>query len=233
MSSIDPPHYTHHRANGVLQARFCLGWVHLAHVNRRWRRLLLAMPPLWAKVFSTLPGPPALEEALSRAGNAPLHIILDDEPDFQRTQRLLALALSQMERVEVLHNPNAFDWIAVLHDRNLPKLVHLDITQHPQPASDFLLRSPSLQDCTLRCLPAQLITPESLRRLVMEGSPALTSSTSLFLDTLRSMPTLEDLDLTLSADRPLVWADGDCRVTLAHLRNITLTGTPESDIIGF
>lgn len=232
MSVIDPPRPRANEIIGPREIRFRLGWIYLTHVNQRWRRLLLAMPQLWAKVFSVMPES-ALEETLSRAGDAPWHVNLDNNPHSQRYKRLMALAQSHLERVRVLCNPNMFEWSIALHDKHLPELIKLDVTQQYTESHDIIIRSPSLEDCTLRYLPAQLIAP-NLRRLVMRGNPGIPSSTTQFLDTLSTLPYLEELELSLLAKEPLVWGDYQVSpVTLRRLRRVVLFGTRNSDMIGF
>ncbi|KZV71241.1 hypothetical protein PENSPDRAFT_684809 [Peniophora sp. CONT] len=204
MGHIDPPHRRVHEFIDPGEVRFRLGWIYLTHVNQRWRRLLLAMPSLWARVFANMPAS-AYEETFSRAGDASWHLSFNNEPSSRR-QKLVTLAQSHMEQVRALRvsDPtDTSDWVSTLHDRNLPELVTLDISQDPMPDSDILLRCPNLRDCTLYNLPAQFIEP-SLRRLVMRGDPALPDSVPTLLDTLVSLPYLEELELELLSRKPLV-----------------------------
>ena len=97
MSKIDPPRPRTNEIIGPGEVRFRLGWIHLTHVQRRWRRLLLSRRSLWAKVFSVMPES-ALDETMLRAGDALWEIHLDYNPYSQRYKKLMAL-----ESVEAAH----------------------------------------------------------------------------------------------------------------------------------
>ncbi|VDB86469.1 unnamed protein product [Peniophora sp. CBMAI 1063] len=230
MSDIDPPRARANEVIGPGEVRFRLGWIYLTHVNRRWRQLLLSLHSLWAKVFSVMPES-ALDEALSRAGNAPLHITLDHNQYSPRYKKLTALATTAMGRVSVLSNPNTFNWYTSLHDKDLPNLLALDILQKTQPSSNMLLRAPKLQSCKLYNMPTMVIAPH-LRRLVVEHS--LPSPVHCFLDMLNNLSHLEHLDVILLAKGPITWSGNNCpTVILSRLHNLHLFGTQQSDIIGF
>ncbi|KZV71530.1 hypothetical protein PENSPDRAFT_751635 [Peniophora sp. CONT] len=180
-----------------------LGWILLSHVCRRWRAVLLALPPIiWGKVVCYSQTRNMFEVMLKRAHNAPLTLEIRDVlgstcfPKFitpQEFDSMLDRACT-IVWLKALWNPQL-----VLAGRTLPKLKSLSINDVYYHDHDHSLHAPALQHLRITDISWPIIAP-NLRTLhitileiveVSDDKPWLAE----LPDVLEACPALEHISL--------------------------------------
>ncbi|VDB85005.1 unnamed protein product [Peniophora sp. CBMAI 1063] len=206
-----------------------LGWVKLAHVNKRWRQILLELPCLWARIVCLFPR--AFKELLARSKEAPIAL------DYRRcrTQKDVNEFESLLPRARTLSDVDAKqapDWSTLLPGKTLCAAMEADLGFHSGTLSqkratvpDGLMHMPALRRLTMRNLYLRASTP-NLRSLTLELNRAfpwgiLVSLTDI-LALLATAPLLERLTV-----RGVVASSSDdllVPVPLVNLREAHLQG---------
>ncbi|KZV72235.1 hypothetical protein PENSPDRAFT_751136 [Peniophora sp. CONT] len=177
-----------------------LGWVKLAHVNKRWRQILLELPCLWARIVCLFPR--AFKELLARSREAPIAL------DYRRcrSQKDVSELESLLPRARTLSDVDAKqapDWSALLPGKTLCAAMEADLGYHAgelvqkravMPTG--MMHMPALRRLTMRNLYLRASTP-NLRSLTLELNRAfpwgiLVSLTDI-LALLATAPLLERL----------------------------------------
>ncbi|VDC05171.1 unnamed protein product [Peniophora sp. CBMAI 1063] len=223
-----------------------LGWVRLAHVDRRWRNVILQLAPLWSKIIAAFPASDTAHDIiLERAGhNAPLTFWPPGrradadadgayvDSDYHLSHHARELVRTHIHRTTALAHASIHDsedWASLLGGQKLPHLSALELISA---ASNIRLDFPAFDAPKLRSLVFQdLFVPfhaPSLRSLSLwmgcdidtrQCIPLIT-----LLDVLAPCQELEELDLNQAAHASAQPVPPDTLVSLPHLKTLRFRG---------
>ncbi|KAF5325128.1 hypothetical protein D9619_010039 [Psilocybe cf. subviscida] len=188
-------------------------WYQVTHIYQHWRRVAIGSPLLWTRLYATPPGLTQL--MLERSQSAPLEVELYMTSKSKHAIRVMPIILRELKRIRTLtlyRMPvsildTIYDILAG-SDRDLEAslleslCIHTDFKSGPRPTSVKVLTDVFRPSCHLRSLSLtngyynwDTLPLPSLTHLVLHAESLGEVSGEQFIETLRRMQNLEDLEL--------------------------------------
>ncbi|KZV66315.1 hypothetical protein PENSPDRAFT_755798 [Peniophora sp. CONT] len=233
---------------GTLPTRSEIGWIRLAAVCHRWRRIVLNKASLWADSICTLAG--AEGTMLGRARDAPLTLRLDTRRHAY-SERTVGFVQEQLFRARVIeiHERPGHSAVSVwpegthaLAGRSFPQLETLildlkftgSLPVSTPPTVPIPMYAPRLQHLELRDIFVPWTSAPNLTEISLirsDKSTMMTPPLARLLHLLQSSPHLRSLELHgyLPEAKPLVFDESgnatgdDIIVSLPVLRELSIT----------
>lgn len=230
-------------------------WIAFSHVCRHWRKVALDCPTLWSSI-NLYSGPDCILEFLSRTKEAPLRIMADPNavstingPKMHEDTKhmLYWLFKTEMWRIYELEMPLLPSFLSISSAGALQKLALYDNEEQPEDyyvEGDLGLPStiihgdgaPRLEELLIcRCsFEWEFLCHSNLKSLELireDGYEGLGTTLVNVLEALDSMPLLEKLKIVNCLPMDIQSSRStDCRITLSHLHEISLSSNTKSCI---